>query len=110
MKKELFILLFVSTILAGCNSSDKSEGKMLLKLGENLYEGTMDEESIGPMGDSGCIGGVIESSVGREEVPKKEGQSNFGCVGNSYTAEDDTGIIQVYIEGEWYTFKKVDNQ
>ena len=109
MKKALFIVFLASTILVGCNTCGTSEGKMLLRLEENLYEGEMNAESIGPMGDSGCVGGVIESSVDPNEVPKKVGQSNFGCIGNSYTAEDDTGIIQVYIEGNWYTFKKVDN-
>lgn len=45
----------------------------------------------------------ITSTVDQSEKPKEDGQSNFGCVGNSY-AVDDKGII-VIIDDKWVRFE-----
>ena len=57
-----------------------------------LYYGT---DETGPMGDSGCIGGHIESSVSKDNIPNEHEQSNFGCIGNPYTYDDGNGTIMV---------------
>ena len=74
----------------------------ILNLNGNLYYGT---DEIGPMGDSGAVGGYIEASVGEHAVPENHGESNFGCVGNPYTAEDESYKIQVLMDdGEYHVF------
>lgn len=45
----------------------------------------------------------IISTVDQSEKPTEDGQSNFGCVGNSY-AVDDEGII-VIIDDKWVRFE-----
>ncbi|RKI40715.1 hypothetical protein D7V86_16935 [bacterium D16-51] len=63
-------------------------------------------EKTGPMGDSSVIGGKISSAVGADEIPQKEGESNFGCIGNSYTKSYGEDWIMVSIGEEWYVFEE----
>ncbi len=74
----------------------------ILNVNGDLYYGT---DETGPMGDSGCVGGYIESSVDAYSLPKNHGESNFGCIGNPYTFEDGSGKIQVLMDdGEYHLF------
>ena len=52
--------------------------------------------------DSGCIGGHIESSVFKDNIPNEHEQSNFGCIGNPYTYDDGSGMIMVFMDNEEY--------
>ncbi len=84
------------------------EDRMLLINGK-LYHAT---QEIGPMGDSGCVGGTIESTVAIGETPQNEKESNFDCVGNPYTFDSGDGAIQVLLEDDnyywFYTDKKIE--
>ncbi len=74
----------------------------MLNVNGTVYYGT---DEIGPMGDSGAVGGYIEKSVSKYTIPDYHGQSNFGCIGNPYTFDDGSGIIQVLMEdGEYHIF------
>ena len=56
------------------------------------------------MGNADCVAGKITSSVNINEIPKQNGESNFGCIGNPYTYDTD-GSIAVFLEdGEYHTF------
>lgn len=57
------------------------------------------------MCDSGCVEGKISFSVEANTIPTKNGSSNFGCIGNSYTYDDGDGFIIVYLDDEaWHCF------
>ena len=74
----------------------------MLNVNGNLYYGT---DETGPMGDSGAVGGYIEASVGKYGVPANHGESNFGCIGNPYTREDESYKIQVLMDdGQYHWF------
>lgn len=104
MKKIFMGLLCVCMLLGftACHKQEeiKTEEKILMVNGK-LYYGT---EEKGPMGDAGCIGGKIVSSVASDQVPTQEGQSNFGGVGNSYTKVDGEDGIMVFVDDEWTWF------
>lgn len=106
-KKGLF-LCAMCIILSACSAANGSREKKevspedrILMVEGKLYYGTAE---IGPMGDSGSVGGEIQSSVNEDELPSEEGQSNFGGIGNSYTWDTGNGGIMVFIEDEWYWF------
>ena len=75
--------------------------KCILKFNDTLYYGT---DEIGPMGDAGSVAGYIESSVAENETPTKNGESNFGCIGNSYTYDTDGGIMVFMDDEKWHWF------
>lgn len=75
----------------------------ILMLNGKLYYGTTE---TGPMGCADCVEGQIASSVAQDKIPSQNGESNFGCVGNSYTYDDGAGWIQVFLEdGEYHIFR-----
>ena len=103
MKKALWFMgwIIVVVLLSG-SSSVIVQNRLFLKVNDTLYYGT---DEIGPMGDSGSIEGEINSSVEAEEIPTKNGSSNFGCIGNSYTYDFGDGFIMVLLEDkEWHCF------
>lgn len=73
----------------------------MLNLYGRPYRGTAD---IGPMGDAGSVAGEIASTTENGAAPTKEGQSNFGGVGSSYTWDSGDGYVMVSLEDEWYCF------
>ena len=75
----------------------------LLIVDGRLYRGTRE---TGPMGDSGCVDGTIQSVVNPEENPVLEGQANFGKVGNPYTWDGGDGAIMVFDNEEYYIFRR----
>ena len=82
------------------DNTQKPEERILMHNG-TLYYGTAE---TGPMGDSGAVSGRISSSVGPEEIPAEDGQSNFGCIDNPYTGDYGDGFIMVFVDEEWYCF------
>lgn len=102
MKKLVTVVAMVtSLLLVGCAKKQPYD-EMILKINDKLYYGS---EETGPMGDSGCIGGEITSTVDVDDMPTENGCSNFGCVGNSYTRDEGDGFIMVFMEnGEWRCF------
>lgn len=70
-------------------------------LNNTLYYGTAE---TGPMRDSECVDGQILSTVERDEIPTEHGQSNFGCIGSSFTKDEGYGGVMVFIEKEWVWF------
>lgn len=60
-----------------------------------------------PMGDSGSVTGHIQSTVGQDETPAEEGQSNFGEVGNPYCLDEEQGELVAMINDEWLRFTAV---
>ena len=77
----------------------------LLNFNGSLYEYTYDVTLVG---DSGVIAGQIASTVKEGETPAENAQSNFGCVGNSFTRDDGDGRIAVFMDDEEYhVFKKI---
>lgn len=73
----------------------------VLNINGTLYYGT---EETGVMGDSGMVAGIIASSVDEGEMPKKNGESNFGCIGNSYTRWNAASVM-VDLGDDWYVFQ-----
>ena len=79
--------------------------RKLLNLNGSLYAFTYETQI---MGDSGVIAGQITSTVKEGETPKENAQSNFGCIGNSFTRDDGDGQIAVFMDDEEYhVFKKI---
>ena len=76
----------------------------VLNFNGTLYYGT---EETGTMGDSSMVAGTIASSVDERETPKENGESNFGCVGNSYTRWNAASVI-VDLGDDWYVFQTKD--
>ena len=76
----------------------------VLNLNGTLYYGT---EETGPMGDSSMVAGQIASSVKEGETPKESGESNFGCIGNSYTRWNAASVM-VDLGDDWYVFQTKD--
>jgi hypothetical protein len=54
--------------------------------------------------DTSAIIGTITSQVGPTEIPSKNGQSNFDCIGSKYASYED-GIV-VMITNEWQLFRR----
>ena len=110
MKKNLsflvLILFFIITITA-CGNKEVDE-KMLgdripmIMVEKHLYLDTGEKMQV-EIDDSAIIG-TITSEVDGSEIPTKNGQSNFGCVGAEYAYCDD-GIV-VMINNGWQYFKK----
>ena len=52
---------------------------------------------------------IVDFSFLKEgETPKENAQSNFGCIGNSFTRDDGDGQIVVFMDDEEYhVFKKI---
>ena len=65
-------------------------------------------ETEDPVGDTGCLSGHIRSSVGQEETPSMEGQSNFGNEGSPYCLDDENGRLDVQAADKWMRFTAVD--
>ena len=65
-------------------------------------------EAEAPMGESGCVSGHIRSSVGPEETPAVEEQSNFGHEGRPYCLDEEHGWLDVQAEDKWMRFTAVD--
>lgn len=87
--------------IAAAKQNDIKPEERLLMVNDKLYYGTAE---TGPMGDSGAVAGKIASVSQNGEMPKQNGQSNFGGIGNSYTRDDGDGFIMVSIEDEWFCF------
>ena len=100
--KMLFIGIAFICIFSSCGQEVyvKPEDRIIM-VNDKLYYGTTE---TGPMGFSDAIEGTIQSTVNANEIPQKNGQSNFGEVGASYTDDADLGFIMVQINDEWYVF------
>jgi len=104
MKKliMLFLGIVFICIFSSCGQeADVKPEDRILMVNNTLYYGTTE---TGPMGISDAIEGTIKSTVNANEIPQKNGQSNFGEVGASYTDDADLGFIMVQINDEWYVF------
>lgn len=99
----MFLLgIVVVFIFSSCGQVvDVKPEDRILMVNDKLYYGS---DETGPMGLSDAIEGKIQSTVNANEIPKENGQSNFGEVGASYTNDPDLGLIMVQINGEWYVF------
>ncbi len=82
-------------------SAENPYKNRLLMVNDTLFYGT---DQTGPMGDSEAVAGEITSETSEGAVPTENGQSNFGCVGSSYTMGEET--IMVQIDEEWFVFEK----
>ena len=83
---------------------EKNWRDLILKVNNALYYGTKETEI---MGDSGAVEGQIRNSVKSGNKPKHNGESNFGCIGNSYTYDDGDGEVLVFLgDNEWHVFKQ----
>lgn len=96
-----FLILLGFSVLSRQNTTKPEE--RILMVNNKLYYGTSE---IGPMGDSGSVGGKIISSVEKDTIPTENGQSNFGSVGNPFTKDEGNGAIMVLIEDQWFWFYK----
>ena len=110
MKKIHIVILCLCAAAALCffkyQNNIKPEERILM-INNKLYHGTSE---TGPMGDSGCIGGEITSSVEKDEVPAENNQSNFGNIGSHYTKDDGSGKVMVCIDNSWYWFTANNNK
>ena len=110
MKRKGLLLLGLLLGLIACgqepaqvdeNAVAMAYENRLLMVNDTLYYST---DQTGPMGDSQAIAGEITSETSEGAVPTENGQSNFGCVGNSYTMGEET--IMVQIDEEWFVFEQ----
>lgn len=112
MGKKLYSIcavLLIAFTLSGCSrKQEEANGRMLIMAYDKLYEGNLSEDNATCMGDSGCVGGIIVSTVWENEVPTSNGQTNFGELGSYYTKGDDE-MIEVFIseKDSWYNFYRV---
>lgn len=113
MGKKLYpicAVLLIVFILSGCSQrQEEANGRMLIMAYDKLYAYEGDFSDAVPMGDSGCVGGIIVSTVWENEVPTSNGQTNFGELGSHYTKGDDE-MIEVFISEKdgWYNFYRVE--
>lgn len=85
---------------------EQQQGIAILKINNSLY---YDTGETGPMGDSGAVGGHIQSTVDENKVPQENEESNFGCIGNPYTWDAGDGMIMVFMDDEEYhVFQRMD--
>jgi len=107
---SIFILFFIITITACENKSVEEEmvGDRIpmIMVEEHLYLDTGEKVQV-EIDDSAIIG-TITAEVDSSEIPTKNGQSNFGCVGAEY-AYCYEGIV-VMINSEWQYFRKEANK
>ncbi|HPD88046.1 MAG TPA: hypothetical protein PLU75_01015 [Oscillospiraceae bacterium] len=99
-------LACVMTLLAGCGAEQEEETTwdrrpMVMAEGQlYLDTGRQVEAEIDPS----AILGTVTSQVDGSEVPAKDGQSNFGCMGAEYAYYEE-GLV-VKINSEWQFFEK----
>ena len=99
----LMTLMCSGLLMIGCGKKDASlnDLKPMLMVDGKLY---LDTGVIEEQGASiTAFDKEIVSTVEQTERPAENGQSNFGCVGNSY-AVDDKGVI-VVINDKWVRFE-----
>ena len=102
-------LLLLLLTAAGCSEKEEKTAPedRILMVNDTLYYGT---EEKGPMGDADCVEGEILSSAEAGAVPEKNGQSNFGGIGNPYTFDSGDGAIMVFVDEEYYWFYAKDGK
>lgn len=113
MEKKLYsiyMVLLIAFILSGCSrKQEDANGRMLIMAYDKLYAYEGDLSNPSCMGDSGCVGGIIISTVLENQIPTSNGQTNFGELGSYYTKDFGYGSIDVLITEKdgWYTFYEV---
>lgn len=85
-------------------SSKQEEKPLMIVLNNKIYK-LLDKEEE-PMGDSGVVSGRVLSSVPRTKQPLKNGQSNFGEVGSSYSLSEEEDEVVVSVEDRWQRFAR----
>lgn len=100
----IFILMVTMTSCSNkqSESSILSDRKPMIMIENQIYLDTGEQISI-EIDDSSLMG-TITSEVAGSEIPVKNGQSNFGCVGAEYASYEDS--IVVMINNQWQLFCK----
>jgi len=100
--KVLFLGIAIVFAFSSCKQAvDVKPEDRILMVNDKLYYGT---NETGPMGASDAVEGKILSTVNANQIPTKNGQSNFGEKGAFYTSDPDLGFVMVQINDEWYVF------
>ena len=101
-----FVLLWTAVsllLLFGCSRQETTSDDRLPAL---MVEGTLyldTGKQIPVEMEESAILGQITDSVGQNELPEENGQSNFGCIGAEYAYFSD-GVV-VLINHEWQFFE-----
>ncbi len=109
MKKgSLLAVLTAGLMLCGCSKTQsdntKVEQPLIIMAGGNLYYWTEETDCLGSADD---IDGYIISTVDKDKTPAKDGETNFGCIGNPYAYGNENGDwLLVKTEDNYHIFKK----
>lgn len=106
---KILLTLFICLSLNACKyNKEKQEVSPMIMVDGDIYLKT-DEKGTPPSCGTGLY--KITSSVDSDETPSKEGQSNFGIgEDESYLYQRyDDNTINVYMDGEWFMFRKENN-
>lgn len=112
MKKRYVRIIGIALMLTlvGCQhvaspteSTSQVTQKQLIKVKGDLYYSTDKESEISVR--CGTKDGTITSSVGENEIPQVDNQSNFGK-DYGYQVGDNENQIEVNKDGHWIIFKK----
>ena len=102
-------VLLTSVVLTGCtgikqSDNGKGEQALLIMADGTLYYWTEETDCFGSAED---IDGYIESSVDEDKIPRKDGDSNFGCIGNQYAyGNDNHDTLLVWMGDGYHIFEK----
>lgn len=86
----------------------ETEPLPMLYANNRLYRLLSEREE--PLGDAASVTGHIESSVEAQEIPGKNGQSNFGGVGNPYSLDETSDELTALVGEHWLRFTAADFQ
>ena len=109
MKKMSFLISILVIVFSfiGCskidNNIEKSNVEKLVMVNGELYYNTEKESSMTYR--CGTMDGEITSMVNQDEIPKEDGQSNFGT-GYGYQFGVQNGQIELNIDNKWIVFEK----
>lgn len=112
MKKRYVSIVGIALMLTfvGCHpaassteSTSQVTQKQLIKVKGDLYYSTDKESEMSVR--CGTMDGTITSSVGENEIPQIDDQSNFGQ-DYGYQVGDNENQIEVNKDGHWIIFEK----
>lgn len=105
-RSKILIFSFVCLLIisSGC-SKENSEPKLndlkpMLMVNETIYLDTGTEVTLD---EKKSIIKQIVSTVPQSEKPTKDGQSNFGSIGDNYCVDGDKVLVEV--NNKWIVFE-----
>lgn len=104
ISKLVLVIGICMLIFSGCEKEENQSVTQIrtVRIDGSLYYDTGKESTLDAK--CGTMDGEISSTVGQSQMPKKDGQSNFGK-GYGYQYVDEN-TINIFIQNKWITFSK----